>query len=179
MRCDQCGDTFEPNTILGVHRAREHGIKRWARQYLVGTVRPVCLRKFPNRTRLIEHIHDESRICRVNLKLSYVPCEPDEVEAADAEQTLREQTAKHKGDHRAYSDILMGQCYGPLQRFIIPVGHSRKNVSAVLRKALECPYMAREADFDRLSSLLGITPFAAPDSDADGDMPLDTLAATW
>ena len=49
----------------------------------------------------------------MNLKLSYVPYTPDEVEAADAKQTLREQTAKHEGDHRAYSDILMDQCFGP------------------------------------------------------------------
>ena len=125
----------------------------------------------------MEHIHNKSLICRVNLKLRNDVKDSEAVEEADARQAEAEKAASKKGEHRAYAETLSAQAFGPLQKVVIPIGHSRQcGGSRLLRRLLRCRTAAREVDYDNLQMVLGI----GEDGQAeDEDIPLDVLGVAW
>ena len=101
---------------------------------------------------------------------------PDgEVEAADKKQAAQEKAAALRGEHKRYGS-LSSQAFGPMRRIVIPLEHSRKSNSKLMRRALKCSYMAREVDCDGLQILLGLIEGDGLEVDVD-DLPMDVLQA--
>ena len=177
--CDICGSTHSSATALGCHRSRAHGIRRWTRRYVLSPECPVCLRRFQNRTRLLMHLHDDSEVCLVNLRIFGQEHADEEIEAADCAQSRGERKAQDKGEHRAHSDDFVMQACGPLRRLVIPLGHSRKSASALMRTHLKCRVSSRCVDFGHLRKRLGIDPEEESESEAEDDLPMDVLDRIW
>ena len=175
MECNLCEEVFLTKRALGAHKFSRHRVTRWARRAVVDTTCPMCLRRYANGSKVLEHIHEESTICRVNLRL-WNFAEPDsDVEDADWLQAVQEKTASKGGDHRRQG-ALSKQLYGPLRRIVIPMKHSRKSNSSLLHSSRKCPFMAREMDCDGLQILLGLAEGNASEVDID-EFPLDVLQA--
>ena len=146
----------------------------------MGRTCTVCMRVFANRSKVLEHIHNKSLICRVNLKLRNDVQSAEAVEEADARQAEAEKAASLKGEHRAYAEALGSQACGPLQKVVIPIGHSRQcGGSRLMRRLLKCRIAAREVDFQQLQSVLGIGDEGVAGREDDEDVPLDVLGAAW
>ena len=176
--CGECGDTFICRSKWAVHMAREHGEKRIARQFVLGSECPVCRRVFANRQKLLNHLHAASPICLVNLVLAHPRAEPDEVAEADRAMAEDEQRLRASGDHPAYSLVLAKQLPGPVRRIVIPLGHSRRSTTPLFRRGIKCHKFAREVDFTRLRMMLGIDPVDLSLED-DDDLPLDIMEMVW
>lgn len=175
--CGICGEANASAALLGCHMWSIHGIKRWARQYTLGRECPMCMRLFQNRARLIAHLHDDSEVCLVNLRLQLKPYDHGLVAEADHLQTLDGRASAGKGEHRKHGKGMVLQAYGPLRRLVLPHGHSRTSNSALVRKLYTCHSACRNVDYGRLKARLGIGPDPSFCEDDDDDLPLDVLFA--
>ena len=171
--CDLCGKVFLTKGALGAHKFSRHRVTRWARRAVVDSTCPICMRRYANRSKVLEHIHEESTICKVNLRLWNYASPDWEVEAADKKQAAQEKAAALRGDHKRYGSLSSQAC-GPMRTIVIPLAHSRKSNSKLMRRALKCEFMAREIDCDGLQVLLGIAEGNELEVETD-DFPLDVL----
>ena len=173
--CGDCGSMQASNQALAAHCAREHGRLRAMRTRVIGRTCLVCLRRFPNRSSLLDHLHEKALICRVNILLYHRPKPPEDVEQADWDQWEQEAACRARGERYDKSWVLTAQAFGPLQAFVIPIGHSRSSRYALMKRYLKCRVAAREVNFDAIFAAL-----AGDDSHQEVDeLPLDVLVSIW
>ena len=98
----------------------------------------------------MEHVHNTvscPRVCLVNTMLWLPVADPDEVAEPDWTQYAEEAASRARGEKCSYSDEPVVQAYGPLQRILIPKGHSRQSGWPLMRAFLKGRKAARNADF--------------------------------
>ena len=137
------------------------------------------MRRFANRSKVMDHLHEKSDVCLVNLLLYHKPVAQAEVDEANEKQYLEEAGCRNRAERHSYSDELSAQEFGPLNRFVIPVGHSHQARFPLMRKALQrCPTSSgREVDFVALRGMLGLDEIPEGEEVDNDDLPLDVLAA--
>ena len=124
----------------------------------------------------IAHLLD-SQVCKLNLKLYHTPLQGNDLEAMlalDAAQSKLGKANTKKGDDRRYSSKLVRQAYGPLQKIILPIGHSRRSYWPLMRVFVKCETAARCIDYGRLWDHLDASRDAGDSAD-DDEIPLDVL----
>ena len=131
----------------------------------------MCMRKFSSRTGLLDHLYKASDICLFNLELSYPDKSLGEVAAADALHTKEEMARRARGESGDHASVIARQAFGPLQSFLVPIGHRRQSRYPLFLKALKCRRMVRNVDFVVVRKLLS---GEAVDED---DIQLDVLAS--
>ena len=98
----------------------------------------------------MEHLHNQTKgtkTCLVNVLL-FLPALSEEVMMEEERiQREREKEARRSLESTLYADVLSGQCEGPLQRFLIPIGSKRGSRRPLFHEAMIDRDMAREVDF--------------------------------
>ncbi len=94
QQCEECGDMVASQQALAVHAAKEHGLLRALRTRVTGRTCPVCLRMFPIRSTLLDHHHEKSVVCRINVQLYCRPLGAEEVEQANSVQRAKRPVVK-------------------------------------------------------------------------------------
>ena len=89
-------------------------------------------------------------MCLVNLMIFHGDCEDEAVEAADALQAKLQAEARARCEHANYHDELACQLPGPLQRILVPIGHSRSFRYPMMQRYVKDPKAAREVCFDEI-----------------------------
>ena len=146
--CEICGVDKGSKAALATHKL-SHGIKIAARRKVLGSTCPVCRRDYHGRAACMEHIHHKrSRVCLVNLMLFHPDCEDEAVEAADIQQAKQQAAARARCVQSNYHDELACQIPAPLQRFLIPDGHSRSSRYPMMSKYVKDSKAAREVCFE-------------------------------
>ena len=116
-------------------------------------------------------MYKASDICLLNVQL-YLPDKDEvEVEAADLKQRKEETAKRARGESSDHASVIARQTEGPIQRFLIPLGHSRQSRFRHFKMSLKCRVTAREASFGVIRQLLV---GGAGDED---DLPLDVIAS--
>ena len=122
------------------------------------------------RSKVLEHLHDNSEVCLVNVLLRMPKLHQQEIDDANDAQRRMEKQSARKGDHPKYSEALVSQCFGPMIRIIAPTMHNRKSRFPLFENHLKCGTAARGVDFSVVRNLmLGIA------DDGDEELPLDVL----
>ena len=106
---------------MAVHRAIRHKQLRIARAYIDDEhTCTVCLVRFANYTRLVDHLSEKRMVCLLNVLIRPVPLEVSEeqqVVAKRSEQAQRRALKRH-----SYGREAAVQAYGPLNKLFIPGG---------------------------------------------------------
>lgn len=130
------------------------------------------MRESTTRTRLLDHLHKKSEICFLNVLLRLDPLSQREVERADYVQWKSESSCRKRGVNKAYAECLVSQAFRPMQKIVVPNGHSRRGRYPLLFAALSCSKAAIEVDFDACLAALSECGFEEPRD----HVPLDVLA---
>ena len=152
--CTLCGKDEPSYQALAAHLARTHGVLREARTRIMNGKCAVCLRNFHSRERCIEHVHKASPICLMNTLLFLPRLSPDVIAKADEEQKARGMAARARRENPVYAQQIVRQGFGPVQPFIIPIGHSRESRFKMFSDALKDPETAISADFGALKAAI-------------------------
>ena len=116
---------------------------------MIDEVCPICRKAFGSRGQCLGHIEKQKpRICLVDLMLSHPDLDSEVVEEADLRQASLAAKALKQGEWHGWTGTLVPQRPGPLKRFLIPNGHSRKNRFQFFQDYLKDRTAAVEADFD-------------------------------
>ena len=86
----------------------------------------------------------------MNLVLFYPDLDSEVVVQADLQQKALAAMALRQGEWHSWTGILVSQRPGPLKRFLIPNGHSRKSRFQFFQDYLKDRTAAVEADFDEI-----------------------------
>ena len=84
-------------------------------------------------------------------------------------QRTEEAAKRSRGESSDYASVIARQTEGPLQKFLLPIGHSRQSKFKLFRMSLKCMTTTRVASFVTVRQLLTGNP-----GDED-DLPLDVL----
>ena len=79
-------------------------------------------------------------------------CDEADVVAADKRQAIEQAGARARCEHSNYHDELACQMPGPLQRILIPEGHSRRSRYRMTDAYLRDEKAAREVDFEEIEA---------------------------
>ena len=166
---------FDCRQELKRHAARRHLRLRYARSRAVGRTCLICLRKFGCRAALMEHLHTSSIICLVNTMLTLPPLSAEEAEQEAWGQWEGEAANRVSGLSTNHSGELFQILPGPLQRMVIPVGHTRRSKHELFAKYLKCRKATKEVAFGPI-----IHAFEEADSQEEllDDVPLEAFQAT-
>ena len=122
---------------------------------------------------LLQHLHNKSEVCLVNLMM-YAPDLPQaEVEEADWKQWKDEAKLRKQGLCTTYTSVLSSQDRGPLQKMVMPEDSSRRSRFPQFHRSLKCHVTARTIDFDRVFQAFEV---GASDGSVLESIPLDILA---
>ena len=99
-----------------------------------------------------------------------VAVEDEVVDAADVLQAKLQAEARARCEHSNYHDELACQLPGPLQRFVVPIGHSRSSRYPMMHRYVKDPKAAREVCFDEIEADL----YKSAD-ELEANVPLDML----
>ena len=90
------------------------------------------------------------------------------VAAADLEQQVEAAKALKRGEWHSYTGVLVRQEEGPLRRFLIPSGHSRKSRYRQFQKYLSDDHATVGVDFEVVQAAL----YSEAAEDAEDLLPL-------
>ena len=143
-KCSICEEEFSTYQQWAVHESARHGNKRTARTYAHQTADcPICLQKFANSPKLIDHWTETSDICYLNVLFFCDRMSNEEVQrldAADANLIRANKKSGHRGTHSFQPTL---QAYGPARPIFAPADHSRLSrhipLCRALQHALEVP----------------------------------------
>ena len=96
----------------------------------------------------------KNRICEFNLLLFFDDHEDTLVAVADHAQQVEAAKALKQGEWHSYTGVLVRQEEGPLRRFLIPTGHSRKSRYRKFQKYLNDGHAAVSVDFEMVQAAL-------------------------
>ena len=97
---------------------------------------------------MLEHIHVNSVICRMNITLFYPDMPTAESDRLDALELERARAAAKEGRDPREADEPNVFASGPLQRLVIPQGHSRRGVGGAWAETLACQRSSFEMSFE-------------------------------
>ena len=179
--CSECGDQLGSKQALAVHAAKKHGFRRGARSRISGSTCPVCLRVFASRSRCLDHLHEKSQLCLVNVLVRLASLPIDLFEAVEAEGKELEMKARKAGERHTYSSVLAKQAEGPLRRLLIPFDHSRQSRFKLLGVYLRDASSTFEVDYNAtlqlVDGLVGDGPSGS--SDDENEVSLEVLRPKW
>ena len=108
--------------------------------------------------------------------LVYCEDQGDEAIAlANRQQHLDAKEAKKKGISSLFSGKRVRQCYGPLRRFLIPEGHTRRSNRPLWKGYLKCEKSTRMVDMARIADALTVETGGC----VAELLPLDLLIEGW
>ena len=106
---------------------------------------------------MIEHLHDQSPVCLVNLRILMAPERADAVAEAEDDDYFRDAAMAAQGERRLFSGKWMRQAYGPLRKFVFPEGMRRRTNSKLLRRYVACRQTVHIVNFPSLLHRLGLS----------------------
>ena len=113
--CAICSRNFHARQALAVHNLKMHGLKRKERLLVATTHCTICMTEFWTRERVVAHIAEKSKICRINLSM-HGPVlseqEADELDRRELEQNIRPNA--HLGHRRHHVTVPCLRLPGPL-----------------------------------------------------------------
>ena len=117
-RCPTCSKDFASRQAMMVQRASEHGALRMTRRSIAGSTCPVCLRMYSNRSKVLDHVHEKSRVCYLNLMLWHGDLDGADIVAADDAQRTLEAASRARGEtHTTTEPNLLGSAKDQCREF--------------------------------------------------------------
>ena len=68
VSCPECSMCFRNAQEMSIHRFRKHNVKNSLRSLIGGTVCVCCLKQFHTRFKILSHISQASKKCRVFMR---------------------------------------------------------------------------------------------------------------
>jgi hypothetical protein len=144
--CRPCGFLAFSLQAISAHARHRHGFTALASLHagLTGECL-ICLRKFPNRIRLVNHLKT-SAVCMLNcLVYRLLPSQSEREESAAAGR--REATENKRGGRAvSYARGRFEQMLGPLRPLYIPSGRAARSTNSSLAAALQSGYVLPTAN---------------------------------
>ena len=115
--CPECDMCFKNDQELSLHRFRKPNVKNSLRSLIGGTVCVCCLKQFHTRYKILSHISQASKKCRVFYEKCVPPIPFEEQEKLDAQDTIARRKLRHEGRSNRFHPIPTLQCSGPKPRY--------------------------------------------------------------
>ena len=153
IACPCCAAQFDTVQSMSVHAARKHKSRRVARRFANGSTCWICMQRFGNRLKLVNHLSEKGVYCFINAALWHTPLEDTEVARLDDEDRIVAVNNKSGGFRPDYSPDGVEQLYGPIRQLFVPKGYAKTTRHVILieplRMAIELDLLAREANAAR------------------------------
>ena len=117
FQCYICNKQFYSLQSFSLHQFKAHGIRNLCRQYVAGSVCPLCLVNFHTRERLLNHVRYRSIICRKYVMKGPPPLSMEEADQLDADDRLKMRQLRSAGNRKHSATRDDGVCHrahGPL-----------------------------------------------------------------